>query len=183
MSDTNDNFYDPTVIRGRDGLDSDKVDSDDSIPSAHTRTTSDSNSDFSSTYLRTLYSDFKSKIHSADIYLQRIRKQQDNLNQIIEEWTSDLKSKYSALDSFSKSRPRTTIPGDFAIEDQTASGSNQQSKDLKKIDSSITDNSEQINYSFNKLDDYLKFLGQTYYDAQDTLNKIYDRFMEIYDNM
>jgi hypothetical protein len=142
----------------------------------------DDTSQFSSQYLNTLYTDYKTKIHSADAYMKKIQEQQKALTHTVQVWTHDLKEKFRVLDEFSKNRSKSTIPGDFAIEDRSSPVSQDQD-DLKKIDSSITDNSEQINYCFNKLEDYLKFLGQTYLDAQDVVNKIYDRYMEIYDNM
>ena len=142
----------------------------------------DDNQEFSSQYLTTLYKDYKLKVKSADNYMAKISQQQKVLTDTIGEWTHDLQQKFKVLDVFAKSRSKSAIPGDFAIEDRSPQVEQDQ-EDLKKIDSAITDNSEQINYCFNKMEDYLKFLGQTYLDAQDVVNKIYDRYMEIYDNM
>jgi hypothetical protein len=139
-------------------------------------------SDFASEYLKTLYQEYETKVKSATVYLEKIQKQQETLTGITKAWTRDLKEKYTLLDTFRQNRPKTSIPSDFAVEQQ-GSPPAQGSGDLKKTDSKITDNSERINYSFNKLEDYLGFLGQTYLDTQDIINKIYDRYMEIYDNM
>lgn len=188
MSDTtqeysHDDIYDPS-IQDYDSIDN-LSDESSKIPDMEQDTAnhyeSDDN-DFASDYLKTLYADYKSKIHSATIYMEKINKQQQILSDIITKWTGDLKQKYQILDTFTKSRSHSPIPGNFAIE-QTQYQATGTTGDLKKVDTNITDSSEQINYNFNKLDQYLKFLGQTYYDAQDTVNKIYDRFMELYDNM
>jgi hypothetical protein len=136
----------------------------------------------SNQYLEVLYKDYKTKINSATIYLQKLKEQEDSMDKIVHGWVDDLHKKYEILDRFQKTRPRTSIPGDFALEDrselQPASDG-----DLKAIDSRITDKSEQINFSFKKLENFLKFLSQTYLDSQETINAIYDRYMEIYENM
>ena len=111
-----------------------------------------------------------------------IKEQENNMDKIVHEWTSALKDKYEILDNFQQSRPKTSIPGDFATEDRSKPVENSDS-DLKSIDSKITDHSEQINFSFKKIEKYLQFLGTTFLDAQDTVNSIYDRYMEMYDNM
>jgi hypothetical protein len=115
-------------------------------------------------------------------YLEKIKKQEEVLDRIVHEWTGTLHDKYEILNKFQQSRPRITIPGDFNLEDHSPIMQNSDG-DLKAIDTKITDHSEQINYSFEKLEKYLDFLGTTFLDAQDTINKIYDRYMEIFENM
>jgi hypothetical protein len=167
----NDEIYDPTV----------SVEQSD-YPEGMEEQPETDGSVYKSEYLETLYKDYKTKINSATIYLKKLKEQEDQLDKVVHTWTSYLHDKYQILDNFQKSRPRTTVPGDFALEDrskpiQTSDG------DLKMIDSKITDSSEQINWGFGKLENNIKFLSQTFLDAQDTINKIYDRYMEIYDNM
>jgi hypothetical protein len=142
----------------------------------------DNQQDTNSGYLKILFNDYKTKIHSAVIYLEKIKSQGEILDKTVHEWTSTLHNKYEVLNKFQQSRPRTTVPGDFNLEDRSPAMTNTDD-DLKSIDTKITDHSEQINYSFEKLEKYLEFLGTTFLDAQDTINKIYDRYMEIFENM
>ena len=165
MQDQGDDIHDPSV-QGYGSYDAED----------------DDDQQFSSQYLKTLYGDYKAKINSANNYIKRIQQQQQMLTKTVSNWTHDLQQKFQILDTFSQNRSNSTIPGDFAIEDRSPQV-NEDQGDLKKIDSAITDNSEQINYCFNKLADDLKFIGQTYLDVQDVVNKVYDRFMEMYDNM
>ena len=142
----------------------------------------DNQQDTNSGYLKILFSDYKTKIHSAVTYLDKIKSQEGILDKMVHDWTSLLHDKYEVLDKFQQSRPRTTVPGDFNLEDRSSAMTNNDG-DLKAIDTKITDHSEQINWSFEKLEQYLEFLGTTFLDAQDTINKIYDRYMEIFENM
>jgi len=161
-----DEIIDPTVMRPYDSY-SDEEDNQENSTSG---------------YLKVLYSDYKTKLHSATIYLQKIKEQEETLDSIVHDWTKALKEKYDILNNFQQSRPKTTVPGDFNLEDRSPVQQNDD-KDLKQIDTTITDNSEQINYNFEKIEKYLKFLGSNFLDIQDTINKIFDRYMEIYDNM
>ncbi len=172
MSDiNNDNdMVDPSVKKYSPYQNVDKMEEPDNV------------TEFSSKYLETLYNDYETKIRSAAAYLQKINSQQEQLTTVIEDWTHLLKEKYRILDDFQNSQSNSINPGNFAIEDRTSIGNTEQ-QDLKKVDDAITDNSEQINYHFVKMEDYIKFLSQIYLDAQDTVNKVYDRFMEIYQNM
>lgn len=142
----------------------------------------DNQEDATSEYLNILYKDYKTKIDSATIYLKKIKEQENMMDGIVHEWTAALKNKYEILNDFQQSRPKTSIPGDFATEDvsEPVEGS---ASDLKSVDSKITDHSEQINFRFKKIEKYLQFLGTTFLDAQDTVNSIYNRYMEMYNNM
>jgi hypothetical protein len=142
----------------------------------------DNQQDTNSGYLKILFDEYKTKIHSAVTYLDKIKQQEGVLDKMVHDWTSLLHNKYEILDKFQQSRPRTTVPGDFNLEDRSPAMTNNDS-DLKSVDTKITDHSEQINWSFEKLESYLEFLGTTFLDAQDTINKIYDRYMEIFENM
>ena len=167
MSDYEDNeINDPTVMKQAQTYNPDE----------------DNPEEFSSKYLQTLYNDYKTKMKSASIYAEKIQCQQASLNKVVTQWTHNLKEKYEILDKFTQGRAKSISPGNFALEDRNMNPVGQDG-DLKKVDSDITDTGEEIEYNFEKLEEYIRFLSSSYLDAQNTINKIYDRFMELYDNM
>lgn len=136
-----------------------------------------------SIYLKTLFVEFSNKIKSSLKYNERISGEIKDTNQQVFEWAGKLHEKFEALNSFQDSRHRTPSAGDFAIEHKLDQEVSIEPTDLKKIEKEIIDSSEQINLLFEKTQNDAQFLVQTLQSIQDMVNKIYDKYQELFDDM
>ena len=134
-------------------------------------------------YLKSLYQDFSAKVKSANRYLERLKSEMGDVNQNVYEWAAKLHDKYEALDTFQQTRPHTPPSGDFAIENRSQATNETDDGSLKKIDQEVIDSSEQINHLFLKTERDTQFLVQTLQEMQDTVNKIYEKYQAIFDEM
>jgi len=126
----------------------------------------------SNSYVKTLYSDYSTKIKSIKKYLDKIENETGELTQATYEWIQNLQEKYKLLDEFQNSRVKTPN-SNFMIEPQGQPPVNEPEK-LKVIDTKISQNAEQINYIFEKLGSEGQFLIQSLSDLQAVTNSIYD---------
>jgi chromosome segregation ATPase len=132
-------------------------------------------------YLETLYKDFEIKLNSISTYLKRISDTTGNLNQLSKEWTYDLKKKFLLVQKYNSTKPKIAPSTHFSIElpPEVNQEFTKAEKEIKQVDLTINNNSEQINYTFQKANRDIKFLVQSYQDLQDIINKIYETYSEI----
>jgi len=136
-------------------------------------------------YLNTLAKDFARKIKSVEKYIELIKNETGEINQITYTWLGRLKKKYEILDKFEKTRQHPVSATEFSVEQPSnpkIDGDKAQ-ENIKDITGEINDLSGQLNHIFKRLAKETSFLLQTEQEIQDLINSIYDNFENLYDRM
>jgi hypothetical protein len=115
--------------------------------------------------------------------LERLKSEIGDINQNVYEWGSKLNDKYEALANFQTTRPHTPPSGDFALENRSQPTNQSDDGSLKQLEQKVIDASEQINHLFLKTEKDAQFLVQTLQELQDVVNKVYDKYSALYDEM
>jgi len=132
-------------------------------------------------FLQSIYSDYETKVNSSFIYLRKLKNEIDLIQKNVSAWVSKLQTKYDTLNQFNKTRRNLPPAGDFALTTQTSEIVSD--VNLKELELDIKLHSEQINHVFIKTERDMQFLVQTLQNMQDSINSIYDKYQELYEEI
>jgi hypothetical protein len=135
-----------------------------------------------SQYLSTLYKDFETIVNSINIYIRKASERTNTISETTLLWLGKLKDKYEMLERFQKTRQHAMPSNQFSLE-VTPPADPADDSDIKQVDKEIFDLSKQLNYLFQKSEDEMNFLVQSYVNLQNHINSMNKQFNELYDKM
>lgn len=135
-----------------------------------------------SQYLSTIFKDTETIINSIHKYIQRADERTDSISDTMLSWLGKMKEKHEMLERFQKTRQHALPSNQFSLE-VTPPADPADNYDIKKVDKEIVDLASQLNYLFERSEEEMNFLVQSYVKLQNLINDMHKKFNELYDKM